>query len=163
MSNKKLEKLQLKVKSQEIHRCLMHAAQNSLESSHVTTIKEIAIQSKIITSQDIDYISERKFNASYYEIFGEESPFNLIDKQYLELRFFSKDLPFGLGPFIVLGKLDESHVDFGEEYCWAISNEHFKWIKVNIDFVKSKTNIMSKADCYSWIKAYLDSRRLKRN
>ena len=54
MSNKKLEKLQRKVKSQEIHRWLIHAAQNSLESSHITTIKEIA------NSKLLDKISKKE-------------------------------------------------------------------------------------------------------
>jgi len=151
MNSKKLEKLKRQAHGQERHRWFFHAAHHSLETSHISTIKEYGKKFKIISQGDDTYMTERKFNSSYYDAFGEESPFYLLDKNFIEIRWLSKGLPESFGPFIVLGKLNEYHVDFGKEYCWALSNKSLKWCQINIDYVKANTNKPSGSDCYSFI------------
>ena len=49
MGKTKLEKKQRKAYEQEKHRWYFHAAQNSLEESHISIIKEIGDRKKLIT------------------------------------------------------------------------------------------------------------------
>ena len=166
MGKTKLEKKQRKAYEQEKHRWYFHAAQNSLEESHISIIKEIGDSKKLITPLPITTPkvlhkrTEDKLNSLYYDAFGEESPFSLLDEKFIEIRTLSDGLPDDLSYFIVLGKLHEYHVDFGKEYCWTLSTKKFKWCPINIDYVKANTNKTSGSGCWGIVELYIKLRRL---
>ncbi len=154
---KKLEKKQRKAHKQEIHRWFMHAAHNSLEPSHVSILKERGDKSKLTSKFDSASTTERKFNSSYYDAFGEESPFSLLDEKFIEIRWLAGEIENEFLPWLVLGKLPEYHVDFGKEYCWALSNEQFKWCPINVDYVKANTTKISEGNCWDIVNTWLKS------